>query len=78
MMQSITAPRGRAITASTPVDILAVYGAPVQFLQNNGATDANVKFNGGASFVIKAAETIRFNVPVHGTIESDQDLVALA
>lgn len=77
-MQSMTAPRGRAITASTPVDVIADFGAPVQYLQNNGATDANVLFNGGVAFVIKASETMRFDPPISGEINSDQDLVALA
>lgn len=77
-MQSMTAPRGRAITASTPVDVIADFGAPVQYLQNNTATDANVLFNGGVAFVIKASETMRFDPPIFGEINSDQDLVALA
>ena len=77
-MQSNTYPRGRAITASTPVDVMADFGAPIQLIQNNGATDANVLLNDGVAFVVKASETIVFNVPVLGVIESDQDLVALA
>jgi len=77
-MQSNTYPRGRAITASTSVDVMADFGAPIQLIQNNGATDANVTFNGGVAFVVKASETIVFNAPVLGEIESDQDLVVLA
>lgn len=78
MQPSILSARGRAITASTTVNIADDYHAPVYFLQNNGATDANVTFNGGVTFVIRAAETLRFDPPFWGEITSDQDLVALA
>lgn len=77
-MQRFTAPRGRAITASTDIDILKEFGAPIQLLQNNGETDANVLFNGGVAFVVKASETLRFETPVGGVINSDAALVALA
>lgn len=77
-MQSNTYPRGRAITASSPVDVMTDFGSPIQLIQNNGATDANVLFNGGVAFIVKASETIVFDVPILGVIESDQDLVALA
>lgn len=78
-MQSNTSPRSRQMTASVAVDVMADYGAPIQMMQNNTATDANVLFNGGAvAFVVKASETIIFNTPILGTIESDQNLVVLA
>lgn len=78
-MVSNTHPRARLIAASTDVDIFEEFGAPIQLIQNNGATDANVIFNGGSvPFVIKAAETLVFQVPVVGVINSDAELIALA
>lgn len=78
-MQSMTAPRSRQVSASTPVDIIGEFGAPVQLMQNSGTSDANVTFNGGSvPMVLKVAETIVLQVPVFGTIESDQDIVVLA
>lgn len=77
-MENITYPRGRAIAATVDVDVLEDFGAPIQLLQNNGDTDANVTFNGGVAFVVRASETIVMNVPVVGVLNSDQDLVALA
>lgn len=79
MYQANTAPRSRTIAASTDVDILSDFGAPIQMIQNNGATDANVTFNGGSvAFVVKVAETLVFQVPLVGTINSDAELIALA
>ncbi len=77
-MQSMTAPRGRLITANTPVVILDEYGAPIQLIQNTTDGDANVSFNGGVPFVVRASETIVFDLPIFGTIESNADLTALA
>lgn len=78
-MVSNTKPRARLIAASTDVDIFEEFGAPVQLIQNNGATDANVTFNGGSvPFVVRASETIVMNVPILGEINSDQELVVLA
>lgn len=78
-MMSNTHPRARLITASVAVDVLADYGAPIQMIQNNGATDANVTFNGGSvPFVVRASETIVMNIPILGELNSDQDLVVLA
>lgn len=77
-MQSMTAPRGRLITANTPVVILDEYGAPIQILQNDTAGNANVTLNGGVSFRIKGNTTLLLNIPVYGTIESDVNLIALA
>lgn len=77
-MQSQTAPRGRVISASTPVNVNDEFGAPVQLIQNVGATDASVTFNGGVAFVVRASETIVFNVPIYGVIESDLDVTVLA
>lgn len=78
MYQANTRPRGRAVAAAVTVDIDSDYKAPVQYLQNNGEVDANVVFNGGVAFVVKASETLRFDPPLLGEITSDQDLVALA
>jgi poly(3-hydroxybutyrate) depolymerase len=79
MYQANTAPRSRTITASTDVDVLEDFGAPIQMIQNNGAADANVTFNGGSvPFVIKVAETLVFQVPLVGVINSDAELIALA
>lgn len=78
-MMSNTHPRARLITANADVDVLADYGAPIQMIQNNGATDANVTFNGGSvAFVVRASETIVMNIPILGELKSDQDLVVLA
>lgn len=77
-MQSMTAPRGRLITANTPVVILDEYGAPIQMIQNTTHGDASVSFNGGVAFVVRASETIVFNVPIYGVIESDLDVTVLA
>lgn len=79
MYQANTAPRSITIAASTDVDILGDFGAPIQMIQNNGAADANVTFNGGSvAFVVKASETLVFQVPLVGTINSDAELIALA
>lgn len=77
-MQSMTAPRGRLITANTPVVILDEYNAPIQMLQNDTAGNANVTLNGGVSFHIKGNTTLLLNIPIYGTIESDVNLIALA
>lgn len=77
-MQSMTAPRGRLITANTPVVILDEYGAPIQMLQNDTDGNANVTLNGGVSFYIKGNTTLLLNIPIYGTIESDVNLIALA
>ena len=77
-MIELTYPRGRAITSGVEVDIDTDYGAPVLMIQNTGATDANVIFNGGVAFVVRASETLPFSVPVMGKLTSDQDLIALA
>lgn len=79
MFRANTAPRSRKIDASTDVDVIEDFGAPIQMIQNNGATDANVTFNGGSvAFVVKAAETLVFQVPIVGVINSDAELIALA
>lgn len=78
MSPSITYPRGRAIAADTTVNIDSEFGAPVQLLQNVEATDAEVTFNGGVAFTIRASETIVFSVPIMGDITSTVALVALA
>jgi hypothetical protein len=77
-MQANTNPRGRTIAAATDVNIFDSFGAPIQLIQNQGATDANVLFNGGVAFVVRASETIVFNIPLLGVINSDVALVALA
>ena len=77
-MQSMTAPRWRLITASTPVDIIGEYNAPIQMIQNKTAGDASVSLNGGVEFDVKANTTLLFNIPIYGTIESDVDLTVLA
>lgn len=79
MFRANTAPRSRKIDASTDIDVLEDFGAPIQMIQNNGAADANVTFNGGSvPFVIRASETIVLNVPMVGVINSDAELVVLA
>ena len=77
-MQTMTAPRGRLIAASTPVVVLDEYNAPIQMLQNNTGGNASVTLNGGAAFHIKGNTTLLLNTPIYGTIESDIDIVALA
>mgnify|MGYP005997638391 CR=1 FL=1 len=78
-MQTMTAPRARLIPATTEVNILGEFGEPIQLIQNTGASDALVIFNGGTvPFTIRASETIVFDMPIYGTIESDADLTALA
>lgn len=77
-MKPYFTPRSRAVTASTDVDILADFGEPVYFLQNNSGIDANVTVNGGVAFVIADGQTLQFNTPLAGVINSDQSLVALA
>jgi len=74
----MTAPRGRLITAGTPVVILDEYNAPIQMLQNETGGNASITLNGGVAFSIKDSESLIFNMPIYGTIESDVDLVALA
>lgn len=79
MFRANTAPRSRTIAASTDVDVMADFGAPIQMIQNNGAADANVTFNGGSvPFVVKVSETLVFQVPLVGVINSDAELIALA
>ena len=79
IMMSNTKPRSRKIDASVDVDVFVEFGAPIQMIQNNGATDANVTFNGGSvGFVVRASETIVMNIPILGVINSDQELVVLA
>ena len=77
-MQSMSAPRGRTILATTPVDVLADFKAPIQMMQNTTAGDASVIFNGGDPFIVRASETIVFDMPIIGTISTDVDLTVLA
>lgn len=72
-----TRAKGVTIAASTEYNIDTEFLRPIQLLQNSNETDANVTFNDGVAFVVRAGETIVFSVPISGTITSDVELTAL-